>query len=67
MTHDEEGISPWSDGFLIGNASGQTICFAARYSMAEGVSAAAARMAADRGLIRFDPQWNCLRLAADEL
>jgi hypothetical protein len=66
MTEDEEDVSPWSDGPMINNASGPILYFAMRYSMAEEVSAAAARMAADRGLICFDPQWNCLRPSADE-
>jgi hypothetical protein len=38
-----------------------------RDSMAEEVSAAAAQMAADRGLVCFDPQWNCLRPIAAEV
>lgn len=67
MTEDEEDISPWSDGPLMNNASGPIIYFAMRYSMAEEVSAAAAQMAADRGLVCFDPQWNCLRPTAAEI
>jgi hypothetical protein len=66
MTEDEEDVSPWSDGPLINNASGPIIYFAMRYSMAEEVSAAAARMANERGLICFDVQWDCLRPTADE-
>ncbi|MGQ5259587.1 hypothetical protein ACTWLT_02395 [Micromonospora sp. ZYX-F-536] len=61
MTEDEEDVSPWSDGPMIGNASGPIIYFAMRYSMCEEVSAEAARMAAERGLICFDPQWDRLR------
>jgi hypothetical protein len=57
VTEDEDDVSPWSDGPLIDNASGPIIYFAMRYSMAEEVSAAAARMAADRGLVCSDPQW----------
>jgi hypothetical protein len=34
--------------------------------MAEEVSATAARMAADQGLVCFDPHWNRLRPAVDE-
>ena len=56
MTEDEDAISPWADGPLIDNASGPIICFALRPSMADDVSAAAARMAADRGLVCYDPQ-----------
>jgi hypothetical protein len=66
MTEDEDGISPWSDGPLIDNACGPIIYFAMRYSMAEEVSAAAARMAVDRGLVCFDPQWDRLRPTAEE-
>jgi len=67
MTEDEHDVSPWSDGPLINNANGPIIYFAMRYSMADEVSAAAARMAADRGLVCFDPQWNRLRPTPDEL
>jgi hypothetical protein len=67
MTEDEEDVSPWSDGPLMNNASGPIIYFAMRYSMAEEVSAAAARMAADCGLVCFDPQWNCLRPTGAEI
>ncbi|MET8281522.1 hypothetical protein [Micromonospora sp. NPDC005174] len=66
MTEDEEDVSPWSDGPMINNASGPIIYFGMRYSMCEGVSAEAARMAADRGLICFDVQWDRLRPAAEE-
>jgi hypothetical protein len=66
ITEDEDDVSPRSDGPLIDNASGPIIYFAMRYSMAEEVSAAAARMAADRGLVCFDPQWDCLRPTVDE-
>ncbi|MEU7841238.1 hypothetical protein AB0B39_09730 [Micromonospora sp. NPDC049114] len=61
MTEDEEDVSPWSDGPMINNASGPIIYFGMRYSMCEEVSAEAARMAADRGLICFDVQWDRLR------
>lgn len=66
MTEDEEDVSPWADGPLIDNASGPIIYFAMRASMADEVSAAAARMAADRGLVCYDPQWDRLRPAAKE-
>ncbi|MFI6758291.1 hypothetical protein ACIBF5_03995 [Micromonospora sp. NPDC050417] len=66
MTEDDDDVSPWSDGPLIGNASGPIVYFAMRYSMCEEVSAGAVRMAAERGLICFDPQWNRLRPAAEE-
>ena len=63
---DVDDISPWADGPLINNASGPIIYFAMRPSMADEVSAAAARMAVDRGLVCFDPQRDCLRPTADE-
>lgn len=58
---DIDDTSPWSDAPLINNARGPIIYFAMRYSMAEEVSAECARMAADRGLVCFDVQWNALR------
>ncbi|GIM93210.1 hypothetical protein [Paractinoplanes toevensis] len=66
LTADENDSSPWSAGPLINEASGPIIYFAMRYSMADEVSAVCARMAADRGLVCFDPQWNRLRPTADE-
>ncbi|MGX7676780.1 hypothetical protein [Plantactinospora sp. DSM 117369] len=66
MTEDEDDVSPWSDGPLINNASGPIIYFAMRYSMAEEVSAEAARMAAERGLVCFDVQQDRLRSAPEE-
>jgi hypothetical protein len=66
LTEDEDDSSPWSDGPLINNASGPIIYFAMRFSMADEVSAAAARMAAERGLVCFDPQWNRIRPTTDE-
>lgn len=66
MNDDVENVSPWSDGPLINNAQGPIIYFSMRPSMADEVSAAAARMAANRGLVCFDPQWNCLRPTPDE-
>jgi hypothetical protein len=66
MTEDEEDISPWSDGPMINNASGPIIYFAMRPSMADEVSAAAALMAAERGLVCYDPQWDQLRPTEDE-
>src|SRR5918994_336157 len=66
MNDDVENVSPWSDGPLINNAQGPIIYFSMRPSMADEVSAAAARRAANRGLVCFDPQWNCLRPTPDE-
>ncbi len=58
---DVDDTSPWSTAPLIDNARGPIIYFAMRYSMANEVSAACARMAAERGLVCFDIQWNELR------
>jgi hypothetical protein len=66
MTEDEEDISPWSAGPLINEASGPIIYFAMRYSMADEVSAQAAAMAAERGLVCFDPQLDQVRPTAAE-
>lgn len=66
MTEDDQDVSPWSDGPLVNNASGPIIYFSMRYSMCEQVSAEAARMAAERGLITFDPQWDRLRPTREE-
>jgi hypothetical protein len=63
---DVDDTSPWSDAPLMNNANGPIIHFAMRYSMAEEVSAACARIAAERGLVCFDVQWNRLRPTADE-
>ncbi|MEU7868414.1 hypothetical protein [Dactylosporangium sp. NPDC049140] len=63
---DVDDTSPWSSAPLIDNASGPIIYFAMRYSMADEVSAACAHMAAERGLVCFDVQWDQLRPGADE-
>ncbi|GAA5207132.1 hypothetical protein [Streptomyces thinghirensis] len=61
LTEDEEDISPWSTGPLIGEASGPFIYFPMRYSMAEEASAYAADLAASMGLVCYDPQARLLR------
>jgi hypothetical protein len=66
MTEDVDDVSPWADGPLINNAAGPVIYFAMRPSMADEVSAAAARMAESQGLVCYDPQWDCLRPAPSE-
>jgi hypothetical protein len=58
---DIDDTSPWSDAPLMNNAQGPIIYFAMRHSQADEVSAACARMAAERGLVCFDVQWNQLR------
>jgi hypothetical protein len=66
MTEDEDDISPWSAGPLMDEASGPFIYFAMRWSMCEEVSAQAARMADDHGLVCYDPQADRLRPTPEE-
>lgn len=67
LTEDEDGeLSPWSDGPLIDNASGPFIYFGMVYSRSDEVSAEAARMAAERDLVCYDPQFERLRPDAEE-
>ncbi|MDH6466423.1 hypothetical protein M2302_006631 [Micromonospora sp. A200] len=66
MPDDEHDVSPWSAGPLMDEASGPFVYFTMRYSMCEEVSAEAARLAADHGLVCYDPQWERLRPTADE-
>lgn len=61
LTEDEDDISPWSTGPLIGEASGPLIYFPMRWSMAEEASAYAAEVASSMGLNCYDPQARCLR------
>jgi hypothetical protein len=61
LTQDEDDISPWSTGPLIGEACGPLIYFPMRYSMAEEASAYAAHVASSMGLVCFDPQERRLR------
>jgi hypothetical protein len=61
LTEDEDDISPWSTGPLIGEASGPLIYFPMRYSMADDASAYAAQVASSMGLVCFDPQCQQLR------
>jgi hypothetical protein len=63
---DVDDTSPWGDAPLMDNAQGPIIYFAMRPSMADEVSAACARMAAERGLVCFDFQWDQLRPTAAE-
>jgi hypothetical protein len=58
---DVEDTSPWTDAPLMNDASGPIIYFGIRPSMADEVSAECVRMAAERGLVCFDVQWNRLR------
>ncbi|WP_446216196.1 hypothetical protein [Micromonospora sp. IBHARD004] len=67
LTDDDEDQSPWSAGLSIDSASGPFIYFAMVFSRAREVSAGAARIAAEHGLVCFDPQLRRLRPAPDEL
>jgi hypothetical protein len=53
--------SPWTCRPLIGNASGPLIYFAVRASRAADVAGYAAALAAEAGLVCFDPQTGELR------
>jgi hypothetical protein len=57
--------SPWSDGPLLGNASGRLFYFGMTYSsnrdlLREAIDYAVA-LAAERGLVCYDPQYSSLR------
>ncbi|TDC39898.1 hypothetical protein E1211_02585 [Micromonospora sp. 15K316] len=67
LTEDDgEERSPWSTGPLIKEASGPIIYFPMVFSRCEEVSAGAARIAAEHGLVCFDPQLGLLRPAPEE-
>lgn len=55
MPDDEHDVSSWSAGPLMDEASGPFVYVTMRY-MCEEVSAEAARMAAEHGLVCYDPQ-----------
>jgi hypothetical protein len=61
LTEDEDDISPWSTGPLIGEACGPLIYFPMRWSMADEASAFAAELASSMGLNCFDTQARKLR------
>ncbi|WP_196810854.1 hypothetical protein [Arthrobacter sp. 35W] len=61
LSFDGENDSPWSDWPLIGNAAGPVIYFGMVYDRAEEVSAFAAQLAKDLGLVCLDPQLEALR------
>ena len=56
ITEDAGENSPWSDGPVIGNASGNFFYFGMRYSMADEASEYAAELASRQGHVCFDPQ-----------
>jgi hypothetical protein len=67
LTDEDDGRSPWSTGGLIDSASGPFVYFAMVYRQARDVSAGAARIAAECGLVCFDPQQRQLRPASGGL
>ena len=56
ITEEAGENGPWSDGPLIGNASGNLFYFGMAFSMADEASEFAAQLASQRGLVCFDPQ-----------
>jgi hypothetical protein len=63
--NDAEVDSPWPDGPLLGNASGRLFYFGITYSsgrdlLREAIDYAVA-LAAERGLVCYDPQYGTLR------
>ncbi|MFJ2847786.1 hypothetical protein GTY20_38520 [Streptomyces sp. SID4946] len=61
LAEDDDDISPWSTGPLIGEARGPLVYFPMRWSMTEEASAYAAAVAESMGLVCFDVQQNRLR------
>ncbi|QLE73442.1 hypothetical protein FGW37_19280 [Streptomyces rectiverticillatus] len=61
LAEDEDDVSPWSTGPLIGEAEGPLIYFPMRYSMADEASAYVAQVASSMGLVCYDPQVQQLR------
>ena len=62
---DAELDSPWSDGPLLGNASGRLFYLGSTYSsgrdlLREAIDYAVV-LAAERGLVCYDPQYGTLR------
>ncbi|SNT41499.1 hypothetical protein SAMN05421812_105431 [Asanoa hainanensis] len=61
MDDDNDDVCPWSTAPLMDEAAGPLVYFPMRWSMADEVSDWAARLAAEHGLVCFDPQENTLR------
>jgi hypothetical protein len=61
LTTDDGADSPWATGPLLAEAFGTAIYFPISWSGAEEVSAFAAQVAADHGLVCYDPQTETLR------
>jgi hypothetical protein len=64
MTDDEGTDSPWADGSMPGTAIGSAIYFSMSWSCAAQASHFAADLAAEHGLVCFDPQTESLRPGA---
>lgn len=56
ITGEPDDESPWADGPLIANAFGEAIYFSMVWSRADEAAEFAARVAAEHGLVCFDPQ-----------
>lgn len=61
ITEEAGEDSPWSDGPLIGDASGSIMYFGMVYRMADETAQYAAELACQSGLVCFDPQLGRLR------
>lgn len=61
ITEDGGEESPWADGPMIGNADGDAVYFAMVWSRCEEAGEFAAQLAAQHGLVCFDPQSERLR------
>ena len=61
ITEDAGEDSPWADGPLIGNAFEEAIYFSMVWSRADEASDFASRVAAEHGLVCYDPQSERLR------
>lgn len=61
LGEDGDDDSPWADGPLINNAIGPMFYFALIWSRAEDASEFASNLAAQHGLVCFDPQSETMR------
>jgi hypothetical protein len=61
ITEDDDSRSPWADGPVISNASGPFFYFGFVWSRADDACTTAAQVAAEYGLVCFDPQSGVLR------
>ncbi|WP_305788964.1 hypothetical protein [Symbioplanes lichenis] len=58
---DTEPDSPWSSSPIVDDAAGPIVYLTMSWSRCEEVSAAAAQLAAEHGLVCYDPQMERLR------